>query len=356
VIAANNLKQRVPQQLLPIERRVLWLATILVMFSASLTIIPLYGLLIRGNSISTAWVCSALWPAMPAVAVFVPKSDALFPLIGVMVLWFWLTAWDRRSLTLALFTGVVSWCGLMCSLAFLPVLLAAAILTIGSSCFNAIVSRFGEGSHLCGVGRPAHNMPVASERGISPRDFIELRRWLCIAVAALGFALPTFVLWRVAHVNMLNVWWRNYQNHAGFYQQYPRTYWKWLLVNPLELSFAAGWPIALLALVACWSTVRQIRGDGESRSRPDVRLIVVSIVTVWGLLWLTGKNSGEAARLWILFLPWLVWLASIRFESMMGESAGFTNRQRQVLALLVVQFAVCLLTVARVSGFHLDSV
>ena len=192
-------------------------------------------------------------------------------------------------------------------------------------------------------------MPIAVTR-----NSIKFRHCVCVVIAILGFTLPTFVLWRVAHLNMLNVWWLNYHNHAGFYLQYPRTYWKWLLVNPLELSFSAGWPMALLAFFTCWGMVQPIHRQGESRSPSDVRVVVATIVAVWGLLWLTGKNSGEAARLWILFLPWLIWLASIRVESMMCESVSIKNRQRQALALLVIQFAVCLLTVARVSGFHSD--
>ena len=34
----------------------------------------------------------------------------------------------------------------------------------------------------------------------------------------------------------------NFRNHAAFYDHYTRTYWKWLLVNPIELIFAVGAP------------------------------------------------------------------------------------------------------------------
>ena len=113
VIGSNSLRRRVPVPLLPLDRRVLWLATLLAMLSASLTVIPLYGLLRRNTSRPTAWVCAALWPAMPAVAIFIPKSDAVFPLIGMTLLWLWLSAWERRSLVLALLAGCVAWCGLL---------------------------------------------------------------------------------------------------------------------------------------------------------------------------------------------------------------------------------------------------
>jgi len=74
------------------------------------------------------------------------------------------------------------------------------------------------------------------------------------------------------------------------------------------------------------------------------------LVIVWGLLWLTGKNSGEAARIWILFLPWLIWIASTQIDVMLKLGSSFRVRQRYVTTLLVVQLIVCLLTVQRVGA------
>ena len=76
---------------------------------------------------------------------------------------------------------------------------------------------------------------------------------------------------------------------------------------------------------------------------------------VWGLLWLTGKNSGEAARLWILFLPWLVWLATIRLDEIALSCTDLRRRERHLLAWFGTQFVVSLLTVIRVSGFPSDA-
>ena len=179
---------------------------------------------------------------------------------------------------------------------------------------------------------------------------------MCVAAAGLGFSVPTLLLWRFAQINLLNVWWWNYRNHAGFYEHYPRTYWKWLLVNPLELACAAGWPMTLLAIITCCSVILRFRRRDQSIERPKIAAVVNPLVLVWGLLpkKLTGKNSGEAARIWILFLPWLIWLGSIEFESMSNRNSSFEVRRRQAMALLAIQYVVCLLTVARVNGFHLE--
>ena len=80
--------------------------------------------------------------------------------------------------------------------------------------------------------------------------------------------------------------------------------------------------------------------------------IAWSTAFVWGTLWLTGKNSGEAARLWIVFLPWLVWLAGPMVAQMATPARW--KWLRPVLVVLAIQLAVCALTVSRVNGFGFD--
>ena len=345
VIAATNLRRIVPRRLLPTDRQVLWLATLLVMLSASLTVIPLYGLLRRTCSIQAAWIGASLWPAIPTVAVFIPKSDTMFPLLGLTILWLWLTAWKKRSVVAAFFAGFVTWIGLLCSLAFLPVLLVAALMTLGKAWLFPLAKGF---------------LSVNDQTGSNQSETIGFRRWACVGAAGFGVVVPSICLWHMANVNMFNVWLLNYRNHAGFYQQYSRTYWKWLLFNPLELSFAAGWPIAILALTACWSVLcRTCQRDDltktERQFTTDRITVVISILFVWGLLWLTGKNSGEAARLWIMFVPWLIWLAMIQFDEFVTNNSDVKFKDLPSIALLSIQFLVCLLTVIRVSGFHSET-
>ena len=337
VIAANGLRRQVPRPLLPLDRRVLWLATLLVMLSASLAVIPLYGLLRQTSSSSSAWIGATLWPTMPAIAIFTPKSDVVFPLIASMFLWTWLVAWRKQSLVLAACAGFIAWVGLFCSLAFLPVFLMAACMTIGSSGVLAI--RTDRNDHLERIRSPSRVVLFSCRSG------------LCMIAVLMGIFGPVFCLWYFARMNLLLVWYCNYQNHAGFYLQFPRTWWKWLLVNPLELSFAAGLPVMLLAVMACSQTLRQRQKTGPKSLRMT---LVVSIIGVWGLLWLTGKNSGEAARLWILFLPWLVWLAAIRFDEIAIGHSDLRLRERHLLLWFGIQFVVSLLTVVRVSGFPSD--
>jgi hypothetical protein len=321
VIARNNTRSVPPRPLLPIDRRVLWLASMLVMGAAALTVLPLYWLLRRTVDASAAWRGAALWPAIPAVAMFIPKSDVAYAFVGTLMVVAWLASTDRKSLALAALTGLLVWCGLMMSLAFLPVVL-----------FMAIVG-----------WKPSPADDTASETSIRRLGWIAGAPSIrCVLAAIAGFVTPTLLLGWCCRINMIDVWRLNYFNHAAFYAKYSRTYWKWLLENPLELAFSAGWPVFLLAVLFVAAALR-------SRRSPAMP-VVAGVVLVWGSLWLTGKNSGEVARLWIVFLPWLVWLAGLQLAALEKEC----NRKwfRPATVILAVQLAVCALTVVRVSGFE----
>lgn len=320
VVSRNSAKSATPL-LLP-DRRVLWMATMLVLLCASFAVLPLFGLVRRTRDVVTAWRAAAMWPAIPALAIFSPKSDVAYAFVGLLIVMAWLAAIDRRSVLLALLSGFLVWCGLMLSLAFLPVILFAAM--IGWQRRPPSVTADGA-SHTTDQQQWSAGPPPLRS----------------VAGAAVGFLVPVALLWCCYRINMLSVWWLNYQNHAAFYAKYSRTYWQWLLVNPLELVFAAGWPLALVGAAGLCSAIR-------SRRLFDPP-VAMSMAIVWGTLWLTGKNSGEAARLWIIFLPWLVWLAATYLPVFNPD--GIRRRIHPLAILLALQIAACAVTVTRVSGF-----
>jgi hypothetical protein len=198
----------------------------------------------------------------------------------------------------------------------------------------------------------------------------ELGRRLAPAAGwgALAFAIPCLATWWFLKLNLLTVWWLNLKNHAGFYNQFPRSYWKWLLVNPIELAVAAGAPLSVLAL---WSIV----GAWRRRDLPPFAHVWAWLLTL-GVLWLSGKNMGEAARLWILFMPSLVWFAGPLFEmpgfesSVSSQSKASSSRQAQPGAMfpageipnsfarygwsvaLAAQLITTTAIVTQVAGFH----
>ena len=87
----------------------------------------------------------------------------------------------------------------------------------------------------------------------------------------------------------------------------------------------------------------------------------IAVGIVWGLLWLSGKNSGEAARLWIPLMPMALWVGAAAWSwgeltstkgPLAENESGLTKIDaRDWMIVLTVQAVVCLLTVLRVTGF-----
>ncbi|MSR60419.1 MAG: hypothetical protein EXS05_22730 [Planctomycetaceae bacterium] len=349
------LRQTNPANSLPLQRAeeaALWLAALLALALAALTVCPLYGLLRCRHSAKASWLATAFWPAVPAVAVFLPKSDAWFGCLTALVLWLWSTGVNRDSRLRCTMAGLTLWLGMLFSLAFLAVGFLAAVGTFWnrrwpyhSHSSRTEVAPRGEGRGAKGEGQN-HSLP--SYAAIVPADSSLRTLGWCVVRAALGFGIPSLILRLWGGINLISVWWINLGNHAGFYREYPRTYWKWLLVNPIEFAVAAGIPLAALAIAAM---IRQWRALGPSACGPPVALLAT-----WGLLWLSGKTMGESARLWLLLVPGLIWAVGPAFEAddslPSTDSSGDRAAIRRGLAALAVQLISCGALVSRIVGFH----
>jgi len=288
----------------------LWLGSLLTQLAAAATVLPLYALVRVDHSPSVAWRAAVFWPLVPAVAIFLPKSDCLFPLLATTSLWLWWSGLHHGGWWRPLAAGTVLWVGLCLSLAFLPV----AALGIGLATWTV----------------------ARAEPGRRP-----WRRVLETSVGTLGgLALPIAVCWGVYDLNLLTTWIANLGNHADFYNQpqHPRSYTAWLLLNPLELLLATGVPLALVAAAGLLH-----RFDS---SDPRIAAPAWCCLAVWALLWLSGKNMGEAARLWLFLVPWTSWLAAPFLRA---------SPTRTWLALLALQALLAIASVTRVSGFHFSS-
>ena len=296
-----------PRSLSRVERAVLWLAALLVQAGTVLTVVPLFGLLRMTCSRRASWLAVAFWPTVPALALFLPKADCLYPLFAMAFLWLSLTAIARRSHLLSVLAGLVLWVSLTMTLAFLPIALVALLAGLWTIARDSPTIRARSASEAV-ISPPRSRFGLVNKALMSARRLLPAAGW-----GALGFVVPCLATAWFLKLNLLRVWWLNLQNHAGFYSQYPRTYWKWLLINPLELTIAAGVPLTLLAI---WSIAGQWRATDTRRAAGYDWAWLVTL----GLLWLSGKNMGEAARLWILLMPFLIWSAGPLFELQGFES------------------------------------
>jgi hypothetical protein len=332
-IVDTNLR-RSGKELTTADRAVIWLVTMLTQACCVLAAIPIYLLIRQAHSRETSWRVTAFWPLLPALAIFIPKSDILFVLPAALLTWTWLNAARRQSFLLGLLAGAIGWGGLFCSLAFLPVgLIAFAASLLGT------VSRPEDGA--------AEDL---SFKSVLRKVAVPVSLWQPILGGIVTVGCLTLIVSLLCEMNLLNVWIHNHHNHAAFYAKFTRTVWKWWLVNPLELIFAVGIPVSFLL---ARSAFRRLTNWRAILQHP----LLVSFLTVWTLLWLSGKNSGEAARLWNPLLPALLVVAAGGLTANNASSNPDVSDEDSVgergwLLLLSCQATVCAATVIRVSGFH----
>jgi hypothetical protein len=275
---------------------------------------------------------------VPSIAVFAPRSDIVYAFTGMWILWLIVSAMLSTSRwtgsLLAALAAVVTFVSLTISLAHLPVVIAAILFTS--------IMLFGQ--HKLSWSH------VLFRSGMMTGTFL---------LVVLGWTAVT-------DCNLFQVWRLNLSNHAGFYDQSTRTWWKWLLVNPIELGFSVGLPLSSVCLMSVFSELRAHRSESQAVSpvRWAFRRLGFALLMTWIALWLSGKNMGEAARLWCFLTPWFVIVASASLQAagsradepsqlLQGKTAAAYHSSGLDLwgILLIAQLVVSTLTTGRVSGY-----
>jgi methylthioxylose transferase len=271
-----------PQPLTRADRATLYATALLTLLACASTVVPLYLLARVTLPAQAAWAAAALWPLASAANLFQPVADTAYPWLATSALA--LAAWAARlqarpnvralvSIGPAIASGMVMAFGMFFTLAFLPVGLIVALV-------------------------------VGLQTSVSLRS-----RAVLIAAVGAGFITLSLAGWASIGANPLVIGSWNLHHHARFYDEYPRTYRLWLVVNPVELAIAVGLP----SVVWCLS------GLFAPRRLP---VAVWSTLAVLALTNLTGRNMGEVARLWMLYTPPLLVGAGYGFATWSSKPAA----------------------------------
>jgi hypothetical protein len=245
------------------DRAALALTGALTLVLCALTVVPLYGLARSCGTAAGAWSAAAFWPLVPAAILFQPTADTAFPFLSTTALA--LAVWAGRGRpVLAFAAGSTLALGMVFSLAFLPV-----GLVVGLSLATA------------------------------PRTGLRKRLGLLAATGA-GFLLLTGAAWVISGANPFLTWWWNRQNHARFYEGFPRSYSRWVVVNLIELGVAIGLPAVVWVCLGL-----------SSRRTPR---FVWSTLAVLAVLSFGGLTLSEVARLWLPYMPPLLVAADVGLE------------------------------------------
>jgi len=314
------------------EFAALCLVSFVSILLSAMTVIPVYGIVRMFCNRRTAWRAASLVMTIPCIAVFAPRSDIVYAFTGTLMLWFILQSILADSagvrVVFGVAAGLVTFVSLATSLAHVPVLVVVCL-------FSALLLSW---PHLV------------------PRGRVISAGTIVLGVLGLAVAAWTFA----TDCNLLNVWKMNLTNHSGFYLQSPRTWWKWVLMNPVELGFAIGLPLATISLICVYQSVRVFRKlDGAVKNETSIfALLIQAMMLTWVLLWLSGKNMGEAARLWCFLTPWFVMTTACGWPlngqpSWRGSPPSELRSQHSTgwLLLLIAQLVAGMITVGIVSGY-----
>ena len=319
----------------------------------------LFALLSQLTSRRDAWRFAVLAATLPAISVFQPRSDVLYAVSGIVLLFLVTMSMRQRGLIKVLLSGCLAgfWmfgC-LLVSLAHVPIALAAVFFWLFA---------------LIRVRSDVNAEVPPPETGGSPgfSDVtLRVRLFLAALAKGLAFACSLWAFSLSTGCNMLSIWTWNLKNHAAFYGQFPRTWWKWLPVNVLEMMLSVGLPVCLLVLYGiirrflsnrvAADNVRNLETSedgaipgGRTVARINLtplRQLSISLAITWILLLVSGKNMGEAARLWCFVTPW--WLILLADVGLPGLTAS--GGRRIWVWLLFCQLLVCAVTTARVNGY-----
>lgn len=271
----------------PSHRAAVYLMSLLTLLACAGATVPLYLLARESLSPQSAWVSAAFWAPAPALNLFQPLSDTVYPLLSASALA--LAAWSARlsgrsdrsawgPAALAMLSGAVMAAGMMFSLAFLPVGVIVALVVLTTRA-----------------------VPFA-------------RRLRVIAWIGAGFAGGVALWWLATSANPFVIWLWNLRHNDRFYQGGRRSPLPWMLINPVELAIAAGLPIAVWCLIGAIAAPRRV---------PRAAWCALVVLLIANL---SGRNLGEVARLWMIFLPALFTAAGVgpaRLEA--GRQAIFVT-------------------------------
>jgi len=251
-----------------------WLSGWLLRLLMALTVIPFYAVAKRICEQEAALKCAVIFSFVPAMHLFSPSPDQLFVLSSVLMAYLVVKEWQEREVWPGALAGVLMFVALNLTVG-LVVLVVLGVIAGALSGFARV--RAGE-------GRAALSARICGTVGAGAGAFL-------ICLAACG----------VAGYSAVEVWLIALRKHAEFGGLFERTYWKWVLMNPLEFWAFLGVPAGAMVL---WRVAL-----GVSRARVkslglDVPLL--SIVILLLLLNLSGKNPGEVARLWMFLMPFVV--------------------------------------------------
>lgn len=252
---------------------------LLMPFFAALTILPLYtiGRQLSDNR-STALYVTHWWALIPAVLMFAPTWNTVYPfltLTSFALLFTGLRAPNSLRFTLYCgLAGVVMSITTFLNFAVLPIVLFMGLFTLGYTLLiNASPNRRLSGGVMA------------------------IRAGLTFGV---GLSSIWVLFYLSSGVTPFDIWEVTLNAHQDLVQ---RDYLTWLFLHPYDVLMFVGWCIAGIFIWAMWQTIGDVR---QTRQLDSTQLLILAMGLTFLLVNLSGIVQGENARILAFYAPFLL--------------------------------------------------
>lgn len=241
------------------ERATMYGSMLILWLAVAAGVVPLYWWAadVFGKPAAVGAVGS--YALTPSLLLFNPMTDQLYVPLTLVLLAAWHFGWSRKNPALLVIAGVLTWCVLQFTLAFLVLIFVCAVQVALGMCDQ--------------------------RRWAVP--------WRLLGWMAAGFVVVLVVAW-LAGYDSITVWRLCLANNAKF--NISRTYWPWLAYNPLDFMLFLGLPTAMFAVKAVVGAVRRPAAGSAGQW-------LLALAITLAILHLSGTNRGEVARLWMFLMP-----------------------------------------------------
>ena len=247
---------------------------------ASLTVIPLYFVSKRFmDEIASQWVI-LFWALIPALVMYSPSWNTVYPLITILAFWLLLKASDYQAMWSIQVSTLLVLSGLLIGL-----------LTFANFSVVPIAGLFGFYVLISALQVPKNridNLKKAILTGI---------------LFGIGVLLPWLIYYLWSGVTPFDLLDTAFDLHLAL----ERPYLPWLWMHFWEWALLSGIPLILLWV---WFVFQQ------SFERDEGKILAIALLLTMIILLLSNTARGETGRVWLFFTPFLVIVAGIAIHKL----------------------------------------
>jgi len=237
-----------------------------IILLASSSVVLVYYLTKKLFDHRTALIASSLYGLTPALVMFTPEMDQVYPLFFLILIYLLIESIEKKKYLLAWPIGLLWAASLFFSYLFLTFALAFFI--------------------ICGIY-------YLNSKFEDKKTFVRFALGLLIRIA-LVFILAHLVYGMIFGNNLLDIYRASMPYHKAFLAT--KTYSLWLVYNLYDFILFLGLPVT-------FGIIFSLR-----KSRPNI--ILWFLIAMLLIIDLSGKNRGEVARIWLFLTPFAAIAAS----------------------------------------------